>query len=460
MLRSPARPAPAPLPRSSSRACIRRNASSTRSSSRPTTCSRRSTTRGCSRVASISRATCSMSTDPASSNADYGARTSSASRSGSAAGGIARPTCSRGCKAAVEQAIRGEPFRGVSTYFWADGSSRVVDFACMPITDDAGNVQMVVPTGMDITERVGSIRNLHAMDILESITEGFFGLDREWRFTYLNGEAQRVLGRTLNELVGKVIWDAYPDLVGSEFEQAYRRAMTDHEPSTVVAYYPDHDRWYEVHPYPATDGISVYFRNVTEQKRADRERERLIAASERERRIYEAALSNTPDLVYVFDLDHRFIYANEALLRDVGSHARGCARQDLSRAGLRAMARGDARPRDRAGRRHAPADTRRGPVHRHQRPPHLRLHLRARGRARRHDRRRRRHDARRHRAAAQRAGHPGAGAAPARGGPCQGRVPRHALARIAQPARAAAQLARAAAACPQHRGRHRGRSTR
>jgi PAS domain S-box-containing protein len=95
----------------------------------------------------------------------------------------------------VEQAIRGETFRGVSTYYWSDGSERVVDFACMPIKDESDEVVFVFPTGMDITERVAAERNLRASDILESITDGFFALDREWRFTYINMEGQRILGR-------------------------------------------------------------------------------------------------------------------------------------------------------------------------------------------------------------------------------------------------------------------------
>ncbi len=215
---------------------------------------------------------------------------------------------------AVEQCARGQPFRGESTYFWADGTERVVDFACMPIKDDAGNVLFVVPTGLDVTERARAGKNLRATEILESITEGFFGLDRDWRFTYLNREAERMLGCTSHDLTGKVIWEAYPGLAGHELEDAYRRTMNEREACAITSYYADHDRWYEVHTYPAKDGVSVYFRDVTTEQRAEAERHRIIAESEQQRRIYEAALSNTPDLVYVFDLDHRFTYANEALL--------------------------------------------------------------------------------------------------------------------------------------------------
>jgi len=217
-------------------------------------------------------------------------------------------------KRAVDQAVRGEVFRGETRYFLADGSERVVDFACMPIKDDAGQVLFVVPTGMDITERVRADRELRATEILDSITEGFCSLSRDWCFTYVNREALRLLDRASNELIGKVLWDVYPHLLGSEFEHAYRRTMNERTESAITAFYPDHDRWYEVHTYAAPHGMLIYFRDVTAQKRAGPEREQLIAESEKQRRIYEAALSNTPDLVYVFDLDHRFIYANEALL--------------------------------------------------------------------------------------------------------------------------------------------------
>ena len=66
------------------------------------------------------------------------------------------PEVQKWVKAAIEQAVRGEPFRGMSPYYCADGSERVVDFACMPIKDEAGKVLFVFPTGIDVTERVQS----------------------------------------------------------------------------------------------------------------------------------------------------------------------------------------------------------------------------------------------------------------------------------------------------------------
>jgi PAS domain S-box-containing protein len=218
-------------------------------------------------------------------------------------------------KNAVERAARGEPFRGVSMYFWSDGTERIADFACRPIKDELGSVQFVFATGMDVTERVSTERNLRATEILESITQGFFAVDPTWRFTYVNREAQRLFDRAPNELLGNDVWTELPAMRGTVFDAAFRRAM--HErivTGPITAFYPPHRRWYELQTYPATEGITVYFRDVTAQVETKAERERLAAESERQRRIYEAALSNTPDLVYVVDAERRVLYANEALL--------------------------------------------------------------------------------------------------------------------------------------------------
>ncbi|MGZ5181918.1 MAG: hybrid sensor histidine kinase/response regulator [Ramlibacter sp.] len=165
------------------------------------------------------------------------------------------------------------------------------------------------------TERDHQDRGLHAAEILESITEGFFGLDRQWRYVYVNREAERILSLQPGELIGRNLWDSFPGLLGSPFERLYRDAMDRRVAGSVEAWYPDHRRWYDVHAYPARNGISIYFRDVTEQRRADAERKALAEEADRQRRIYEVALSGTPDLIYIFDLDHRFIYANDSLLQ-------------------------------------------------------------------------------------------------------------------------------------------------
>ncbi|MEJ7638339.1 MAG: PAS domain-containing protein [Singulisphaera sp.] len=150
-----------------------------------------------------------------------------------------------------------------------------------PLVRDAGQSRhrAVGPRRLShdlITERVIAETGLRKSEarahaILESITDAFFALDREWRFTYVNPQAERILGRTSRDLIGKVIWVEYPGLAGSEFERPYHRAATDGVASTVTSFYPDHDRWYEVRTYPAGDGVSVYFRDVSERVQAEQD---------------------------------------------------------------------------------------------------------------------------------------------------------------------------------------------
>jgi PAS domain S-box-containing protein len=181
----------------------------------------------------------------------------------------------------------------------------------VPVLDERGAVEYIVHHVEDA--RAKSKRD--AIEILDSITEGFFTLDRQWRFDYVNREAHRILEREPGTLTGQVLWEVYPGLEGTEFETCYRRTMIERRKSSFTAFYPGHQRWYEVTCFPAIEGISVYFRNVTEERQVQAERERLALDSARQRRMYETALNSTPDLIYVFDLEHRIIYANEALLR-------------------------------------------------------------------------------------------------------------------------------------------------
>lgn len=116
--------------------------------------------------------------------------------------------------------------------------------------------------------------------ILDSITDAFFFLNVEWKFSYINRQTEQVLARQASELLGQSIWEVYPGTVGSEFERMYRKAALEQVAVTFTSYYPDHDRWYEVHVYPAKAGLSVYFRNVTERMKAEARQNALIKLSD------------------------------------------------------------------------------------------------------------------------------------------------------------------------------------
>jgi PAS domain S-box-containing protein len=156
------------------------------------------------------------------------------------------------------------------------GETRWVQGRGRALADDRGVAVRLLGAGFDTTsQRHGDTR---VARILEAMKSAFFSLDREWRFVYVNGEAERVLHRTRDELLGGSIWDLFPAAVGSEFEEHYRGAATSGQERVFEAYYPAPlEAWYEVRAWPSPDGLSVYFLDVSE-RRAAQERARRSAA--------------------------------------------------------------------------------------------------------------------------------------------------------------------------------------
>ena len=112
--------------------------------------------------------------------------------------------------------------------------------------------------------------------ILASVSDAYYTLDREWRFTHLNPQAERHFGRSRNELIGEVVWEVVPAGRGTEFERRYRLAMETGTAQHIEALSPLTQRWVEVHVYPFDGGLSIFFRDVSARKEIEqalRERE-------------------------------------------------------------------------------------------------------------------------------------------------------------------------------------------
>jgi PAS domain S-box-containing protein len=109
-------------------------------------------------------------------------------------------------------------------------------------------------------------------NILENTTDGFFAVDQDWKFTYLNSEAEVLLGRKRDELLGEDLWSSFPETEGSLFETNYRRVMAEQVPVSFEAADAEGQTWTEVHAYPSGGAMSVFFRDITERKRSEGER--------------------------------------------------------------------------------------------------------------------------------------------------------------------------------------------
>ncbi len=105
--------------------------------------------------------------------------------------------------------------------------------------------------------------------LLESITDAFYALDRQWRFTYINQRALDYYGKTREELLGRCIWDVFPVAKASLFQQLYERALETQSSAAFESISPLTGRWIEVRAYPTRQGLAVYFRDVSDRKRAE-----------------------------------------------------------------------------------------------------------------------------------------------------------------------------------------------
>jgi len=102
--------------------------------------------------------------------------------------------------------------------------------------------------------------------VLESTGDGVVVLDREWRITYANRRALPFAeGR---KIIGESLWELFPEMVGSALEQNYRRAVAEQKPVSLEEYLPSLDKWFEVDAYPSADGLTVFFRDVSEARKA------------------------------------------------------------------------------------------------------------------------------------------------------------------------------------------------
>ncbi|WP_440769768.1 PAS domain S-box protein [Natronorubrum sp. DTA28] len=207
------------------------------------------------------------------------------------------------------------------------GERRWLSVNAAPVFDGDGGLERVISSAEDITalkerkrrlERRKSELETELSEIFGRISDGFYALDEEFRFTHVNETAERLLDRSRTELLGTSVWDVYPEAAGSELEERYGEALTTQEPVSFEQYVEPMEIWAQVQVYPSETGLSIYFRDITEEK-----------ARERELITYETIFETVEDGIYVIDGEGRFTAVNEAYAamtgydRDelIGTHA-------------------------------------------------------------------------------------------------------------------------------------------
>jgi PAS domain S-box-containing protein len=109
-------------------------------------------------------------------------------------------------------------------------------------------------------------------NILEKTTDGFFAVDSDWKLTYINAEAEKMVRCKREDVLGRLLWEQFPWLIGSVFQTNFERVMAEDDAIEFEAVDASGKIWYEVHAYRSNGGISVFFRDVSERKKSETER--------------------------------------------------------------------------------------------------------------------------------------------------------------------------------------------
>ena len=216
-------------------------------------------------------------------------------------------------------ALDGIPFDQVRDLITAQGNRVKVRSFGQPVRDRSGKIVAVQGAMQDVSELVEARRQAEHLSQMvlrtfESIRDGFFTLDRDWRVTLANTECIRLLRTDKTNLVGQVLWDVLPLAAGSGFDLNCRKALATNQTQRFVAWSENLQRWFDAAVFPSAEGLSVYFQDVT-LRRTEQEHLRLLQASVE--RLNEMVIITEAGDVDTADFP-KIVYVNAAFERITG----------------------------------------------------------------------------------------------------------------------------------------------
>lgn len=146
---------------------------------------------------------------------------------------------------------------------------------------------------------------------IERVSDAFIALDASWKYVYVNKRAGDILGRAPDSLIGRNIWEEFPESVGESFYIVIQKAMKEQKHLSLEEFYSPYQKWFNYHVYPSPDGLSVYFRDITER-----------IEEEEKKRISETRLQKGQEIgalgYWEYDETSDVIWASEKVLEIFG----------------------------------------------------------------------------------------------------------------------------------------------
>lgn len=119
------------------------------------------------------------------------------------------------------------------------------------------------------------VANEQNHNVIESITDGFIVLSKDWKYLHINKYQQLPMNKTAEDVLGKVIWEEFPSYVGTKFYNEFHRVMSERIPTHFESHASYSDKWFDIVVYPYGDGICSLIKDITEKKKYEKELKRL-----------------------------------------------------------------------------------------------------------------------------------------------------------------------------------------
>lgn len=147
--------------------------------------------------------------------------------------------------------------------------------------------------------------------LIERVTDAFISLDNNGNFTYVNNKAGEIYKIKPEELIGRNIWTSFPDGIDLAFYNKCNKAMKFQEYQYLEEFYPPLEKWFENHIYPSRDGLTIFFKDVTEIKMVS------LALEEKEVK-YRSLIEQASDGIVLTNLEGYIQEGNNSISRMSG----------------------------------------------------------------------------------------------------------------------------------------------
>lgn len=216
----------------------------------------------------------------------------------------------------MKRTLNGQIQRFEAPILTAKGNSLSFEIVSVPIVvnDEVIGAYLIAKdiTANKETAILLDEQNQRIFNILESIKDGFFAVDRKWNITYCNRQAEILLKTSREAIMGKNLWNQYEEAIPLKFYSENLRSAAENIPVHFEEYLPSIDSWLEVSAYPSNDGLSIIFKNINDRIKTDKE---IRLAKDK----YQFLFDLSPLPTWVYDVKTlRFLDVNDAAIKTYG----------------------------------------------------------------------------------------------------------------------------------------------